>query len=79
MVLGMTRLPDWAYALVVRVHTAQSSLRRAEAARESARQDRLLRWYFALDRARHGLGECGGAVNGCRFAPCYRVVMELIP
>lgn len=67
------RLPNRVFYLVARVYFTEKSRRAAEARREMERYERLLRWIFALERARHGLGQCGGATNGCRFRPCYVV------
>ncbi|HEX5997292.1 MAG TPA: hypothetical protein VFY84_19300 [Jiangellales bacterium] len=75
----MIRIPDRAFSILARVYHAQKLIRRDEQAREVARQDRELREHFARQEAEHDAGRCGGAMNGCRYAPCYVVNIVTLP
>lgn len=67
------RLPNRVFGLVARLYFTEKFRRQTEAQCEMERYERLQRWWYALDRAQHNVGECGGRIAGCHYRPCYVV------
>jgi hypothetical protein len=64
------RLPDWAYVRLERAYFHQRGIRRREANRRMADDDRRVREWADRMSIAHDMGTCGGAAAGCPFVPC---------
>jgi hypothetical protein len=67
------KLPNRVFDLIERVYFTEKSRRAVETRRGMERYERLQRWWYALDRAQHSVGQCGGRITGCHYRPCYVV------
>lgn len=67
------RIPDWLYVPLERVYLDQRQIRRREQQEAVKAEDRALRAWYDSRRAAHDSGMCGGAIDGCRYFPCYSV------